>query len=40
MSTEEATSQEKKENPRCFFDVTIGDKPGNVELLCFRDFNT
>lgn len=28
MSSEDKNSQEKKENPRCFFDVTIGNKPG------------
>jgi hypothetical protein len=27
-TSETVNTQEKKENPRCFFDVTIGDKPG------------
>lgn len=29
MLTEDVDMKEKKENPRCFFDITIGDQPGN-----------
>ena len=38
MATEETSTQEKIENPRCFFDVTIGGKPeGRIYFELFAD---
>ncbi|CAB3996223.1 Peptidyl-prolyl cis-trans isomerase D [Paramuricea clavata] len=37
-TSETVNTQEKKENPRCFFDVTIGDKPeGRIYFELFAD---